>query len=98
MEVNNIYTLNGEVTYVQKGEYPVVIDRVSLTAIEDYGLKKLKETVKSTADVWRKVYLRDGRDMHITFCIYRNIIVNNIIQKDEPVFKSELKNYGGDRY
>lgn len=93
MEINSIYTLYGEVTHVSKGEYPVVIDRIELSAIEDSGLKKLKETIKSTVDVWRKVYFQDSKDMHMSFTIYRNVIVNNMILKDEPVFKSELKNY-----
>lgn len=93
MEINNIYTLEGEVTQVVKAEYPSTVDRIECMATEEEGLEKLKDKARKLVDVWRKVYFQDEREIQMRFVIYRNIIVNNMILKDEPVFKNELKNY-----
>lgn len=93
MEVSNIYTLEGEVTQVVKAEYPSVIDRIECMATEEEGLEMLKDKARKLVDVWRKVYFQDERKMQMRFVIYKNAIVNNMILKDEPVFKNELKNY-----
>lgn len=93
MEVNNIYTLEGEVTQVVKAEYPSTIDRIECMATEEDGLEKLKDKARKLVDVWRKVYFQDERKMQMRFVICRNTIVNNMVLKDEPVFKNELKNY-----
>lgn len=93
MEVSNIYTLEGEVTQVVKAEYPSIVDRIECMATEEEGLEKLKDKARKLVDVWRKVYFQDEREMQIRFVIYKNAIVNNMILKDEPVFKNELKNY-----
>lgn len=93
MEISNIYTLEGEVTQIVEAEYPLVIDRIECMATEEEGLEKLKDKARNMAEVWRKVYFQDRRDMQMRFVIYRNTIVNNMILKDEPGFKNELKNY-----
>lgn len=93
MEINNIYTLEGEVTQIVKAEYPSTVDRIECMATEEEGLEKLKDKARKLVDVWRKVYFQDEREMQMRFVIYRNTIVNNMILKDEPVFKNELKNY-----
>lgn len=93
METSNIYTLEGEVTQVVKAEYPSTVDRIECMATENEGLEMLKDKARAMVDVWRKVYFQDSRKMQIRFVIYKNIIVNNMILKDEPVFKNEIKNY-----
>lgn len=93
MEISNIYTLEGEVTQIVKAEYPSVIDRIECMATEEDGLEKLKDKARNMVEVWRKVYFQDSRKMQMRFVIYKNTIVNNMILKDEPVFKNELKNY-----
>lgn len=93
MEINNIYSLEGEVTQVVKAEYPSTVDRIECMATENEGLEMLKDKARAMVDVWRKVYFQDSRKMQMRFVIYRNAIVSNMILKDEPVFKNELKNY-----
>lgn len=93
MEISNIYTLEGEVTQVVKAEYPSTVDRIECMATEEEGLEKLKDKARKLVDVWRKVYFQDEREIQMRFVIYKNTIVNNMILKDEPVFKNELKNY-----
>lgn len=93
MKISNIYTLEGEVTQVVKAEYPSTVDRIECMATEEEGLEKLKDKARKLVDVWRKVYFQDEREMQMRFVIYRNTIVNNMVLKDEPVFKNELKNY-----
>lgn len=94
MNIEKIYTLDGEITEIYKDEYPKIVDRVEIVAIETYGLEKLKEKEKDFVNMWKDVYLSDKmKKFKITFIIYKNIIVNNIIMKDLPIFKSELKNY-----
>lgn len=93
MEISNIYSLEGEVTQVVKAEYPSTVDRIECMATENEGLEMLKDKARAMVDVWRKVYFQDSRKMQMRFVIYKNIIVNNMILKDEPVFKNEIKNY-----
>lgn len=94
MEIKNIYTLEGEVTVLVKHEHPSQVDRVEFMATEEDGLEKLKEKARMFVKIWRDVYFSDeGKQMQMRFTIYRNVIVNNMILKDEPVFKNELKNY-----
>lgn len=93
MEISNIYTLEGEVTQVVKAEYPSTVERIECMAAEEEGLEMLKDKARKLVDVWRKVYFQDERKIQMRFVIYRNTIVNNMILKDEPVFKNELKNY-----
>lgn len=93
MEISNIYTLEGEVTQVVKAEYPSTVERIECMATEEEGLEMLKDKARKLVDVWRKVYFQDERKMQMRFVIYRNTIVNNMILKDEPVFKNEPKNY-----
>lgn len=93
MEISSIYTLEGEVTQIVQAEYPSTIDRIECMATEEDGLEKLKDKARNMVGVWRKVYFQDSRQMQMRFVIYRNTIVNNMILKDEPVFKNELKNY-----
>lgn len=93
MKINSIYTLEGEVTQVVKAEYPSTIDRIECMATEEEGLEMLKDKARKLVDVWRIVYFQDERKMQMRFVIYKNVIVNNMILKDEPVFKNELKNY-----
>lgn len=93
MGINNIYTLEGEVTQIVQAEYPSTVDRIECMVTEEDGLEVLKDKARNMVGVWRKVYFQDSRKMQMRFVIYRNIIVNNMILKDEPVFKNELKNY-----
>lgn len=94
MKIGEIYTLEGEVTVLVKHEHPSVVDKVEFMATDDLGLEKLKDKARMFVKVWRSVYFADeNKQMQMRFTIYKNVIVNNMILKDEPVFKNELKNY-----
>lgn len=93
MEINNIYTLEGEVVQIPQAGYHSTVDSITTMAIEEEGLEKLKDIARDLIDAWRKVYFQDSRKMQMRFTIYKNVVVDYRILMDEPVFKNELKNY-----
>lgn len=98
MNVEKIYTLEGEAISLKDKEYPSIIEKVEYSAIDDEGLKYLQEQMKSLIKLWSIVYLQDKRPINIRFAIYSNYIFKSRILKDDCIDKIERNNFSnGDR-
>ena len=98
MNIERIYTLEGEAISLKDKEYPSIIEKVEYSAIDDEGLKYLQEQMKSLANLWSIVYLQDKRPINIRFAIYSNYIFKSRILKDDCIEKVERNNFSnGDR-
>lgn len=98
MNIEKIYTLEGEAISLKDKEYPSIIEKVEYSAIDDEGLKYLQEQMKSLIKLWSIVYLQDKRPINIRFVIYSNYIFKSRILKDDCIDKIERNNFSnGDR-
>jgi hypothetical protein len=93
MNIERIYTLEGEAISLKDKEYPSIIEKVDYSAIDDEGLKYLQDQMKSLAKLWSIVYLQDKRPISIRFAIYSNYIFKSRILKDDCIDKIEQNNF-----
>lgn len=93
MNINKMYKLYGEITYLGEIDYPITLENYVEVAVEVKGLEYLKRKAEEMAAVWKKVYF--GRDdlVYMQFSIYECELCGHRIVNGENVYKKELKNF-----